>query len=514
MTVCVAMGLFVGMALTPKKDMPLATSGPNYQKLQDIIQVIDHEYVDSVNGNALFEKAISDMLHELDPHSNYISAEDLKAMNEGIEGKFGGVGIRFYIIKDTVCVTNVLPNSPSESAGLKAGDKIIKVDGEKVAGVKISNDAIMGKLKGQEGTSVKLSLLRGTKKVDVSVIRGTIPVASVLASYMITDKVGYIKVEMFSVETANEFREAAFKLRNEGMTKLIIDLRNNGGGVLQSATDMADEFLRSGTPIVITEGEHDPKRIYGATNKGLLKDVEVAVLINSNSASASEIFAGALQDNDRGTIVGRRSFGKGLVQEDFILRDGSSLRLTIARYYTPTGRCIQKSYNGSYEDYMEDQYNRIDNGEMYEIDSTVFVDSLKYTTPKGKIVYGGGGIMPDVFVPYDSTNASWYLTQLRFSPAFTTFAFDFVSDKRNKWVSINEYNKSFVVTDAIVEQFAKFAKAENDIDINRSELNRSKPLIKQYLKSEIARQLWVEEGYYEVNNPYDKEVQEALKQLK
>lgn len=514
MAICIAMGLFLGTTFAPKESVSASFNGTNTQKLQDIIQVIDHEYVDSVNGDDIFEKAISDMLHELDPHSNYIPARDLKAMNEDIEGKFGGIGVRFYIIKDTICITNVLPNSPSERAGLESGDKIIKIDGEQVAGKEISNDDVMDKLKGREGTKVNLVVRRDGKDLNREVTRGTIPVASVLSSYMIDKGIGYIKVERFSIATAQEFREAAYQLRSEGMQKLIIDLRNNGGGVLQSATEIADEFLRAEVPIVITEGEHDPKRIYGATSRGMLEEVEVAVLINSNSASASEILAGALQDNDRGIIVGRRSFGKGLVQEDFILRDGSSLRLTIARYYTPTGRCIQKSYKGSYEEYMEDQYDRIDNGEMYEVDSTLFVDSLKYTTPGGKVVYGGGGIMPDVFVPYDSTNSSWYLTQLRFSPAFTTFAFDYVTDKRHKWESPEQFRKSFTVSEALVESFVQFAQSEHDVTIDRAGLKKSKALIKQYLKSEIARQLWVEQGYYMVNNYNDNEVQQAIKQLK
>lgn len=507
-------GLILGNLLTPQQ-MELQSVGQSkYEKLQDIIHILDKRYVDAIDDDELFEQSIADMLHKLDPHSNYIPARDLKAVTEEIEGKFGGVGIRFFIIRDTVCVTNVLPGSPSESAGLKAGDKIIKVDGKKIAKKKITNDEVMGMLKGHAGTSVQLELLRDGKIIKKKVVRGTIPVESVTAAYMVDDKIGYVKIERFSIETAREFRSACYKLRKEGLKKLVVDLRNNGGGVLTSATDIVDEFLNANIPIVETRGEHSKKYVYRSTPNGTLKNIELSILINSNSASASEILAGAIQDNDRGTIVGRRSFGKGLVQEDVLLRDGSNLRLTVARYYTPTGRCIQKPYSGDIDEYFDDQYDRIDNGEMYEVDSSLFVDSLKFKTPKGKIVYGGGGIMPDVFVPFDSTGASWYLTHLRYSPAFTTFAFDFAQGKRTKWKTPLEFAKSFEVSDGIVEQFAKFAEKEHDVKIDRQGLNASRRLIKQYIKSEIARQIWVEQGFYQVNNLVDPEVQKAIEVLR
>lgn len=509
-----AVGLLMGNLLTPQKSA-VATSGESkYQKLQDIIHILDKKYVDEIDDEDLFEQSIADMLHKLDPHSNYIAARDLKAMNEEIEGQFGGVGIRFFIIRDTVCVTNVLPNSPSEKVGLKAGDKIIKVDGKPIAGKGINNDEVMGMLKGQAGTSVKLDLNRAGKLVTKKVTRGTIPVESVTASYMIDDEIGFIKIERFSVVTAKEFREAAFNLRKQGLKKLIIDVRNNGGGVLTGATEIVDQFLNANIPIVETKGEHSAQYVYRSTPNGSLKDIEVAVLINSNSASASEILAGAIQDNDRGTIIGRRSFGKGLVQEDVLLRDGSNLRLTVARYYTPTGRCIQKPYNGDIKDYYEDQYERYDNGELYHIDTSLFVDSLKFTTPKGKVVYGGGGIMPDIFVPLDSTGSSWYLTELRYSPAFTTFAFDFVQGKRNSWKSPEEFAKNFVVTDAIIDRFTRFAQKEHDVKTDKQGLQQSKKLIKRYLKGEIARQIWVEQGFYQVNNLMDPEVQKAIDHLR
>ena len=514
MATCLAVGLYLGNLLTPAKIPAQSLGESRYQKMQDVIQILDQRYVDTLNGDKLFESAIGDMLHKLDPHSNYIPADELKAINEVIEGKFGGVGIRFYIIRDTVCITNVLPNSPAMKAGLKAGDKILKVDGEKVARVKISNEEIMGMLKGTENTPVNISIVRNGKKLEKKVIRGSIPVESVLSAYMIDKTIGFIKIEQFSLATSYEFKVATARLKSQGMKKIIIDLRNNGGGVLTGATEIADEFLRANLPIVETKGAHTRSYTYKSSSKGDLEDVEVAILINSNSASASEILAGAIQDNDRGTIIGRRSFGKGLVQEDVMLRDGSNLRLTVARYYTPTGRCIQKPYTDDYDSYMHDQMERYDNGELYKIDSTLLIDSLKYKTPKGKVVYGGGGIMPDIFIPYDTTGSSWYYTQLRYSNVFTTYAFDFVQGKRSKWSSPSDYKKKFIVTDEVLNRFTKFAEKEGKIRFDQKEFTISKKLISEILKAEIARQIWVEEGYYQVYNDFDTEVQRAIRFFK
>lgn len=514
-SVSVAIGLLIGGQLNPApSEEQFSYGGSHDKKLQDIMHLINKRYVDSVDVDDLFEQTVTEMLHRLDPHSTYISAEDLKAVNEGIDGQFGGVGIRFFVIRDTICVTNVVENSPSEASGLKAGDKILKIDGKNVAGKDVSNDKVMKMLKGREGTIVNVQLLRGDKKLSKSITRGSIPVASVSSSYMIDKETGFIRIDQFSRNTALEFRNAAAQLKQIGMKKLILDVRGNPGGVLTSATDIVDEFLGSGYTIVETRGAHEKKVVYKSTANGILKDVKVAVLINSNSASASEILAGALQDNDRGIIVGRRSFGKGLVQEDNPLRDGSNIRLTIARYYTPSGRCIQKPYSDDYAAYQHDFSERVDNGELYEVDSSMFVDSLKFVTPKGKVVYGGGGIMPDVFVPLDSTGTSWYFTQLQVSPAFTAFAFDFVQNKRNKWESAEEFNRAFNVSDAMVEQFANYAAREFDVKKSASQLRHSKERIKQTLKAEIARQLWVEEGVFKIRNQYDPEVQEALRDLK
>jgi carboxyl-terminal processing protease len=510
-----ALGLFLGNLLSPGRELKgLSEGGEKYKKIQDIINILDRKYVDTVNGEALFEQTIGDMLHKLDPHSNYIPAQDLQMMTESIEGQFGGIGVRFFIIRDTLCITNVVSGSPSESVGVKAGDKIIEINGKKVAGKKITNEKVMKQLKGMPGTAVSIRLLRDGKLLNKRIVRDLIPIYSVVASYMIDKETGYIRIDEFSMTTSAEFRKAALWLKEKGMKKLLLDLRNNGGGVMTAAIDIADEFLKNNVPIVKTKGEHSGSKTYRATEQGLLHDTKVAVLINSYSASASEILAGALQDNDRGIIIGRRSFGKGLVQEDVKLRDGSNLRLTIARYYTPTGRCIQKPYKDGFENYYKDQLDRYDNGELYKPDSTLFADSLKFKTPKGKIVYGGGGIMPDIFVPFDSTGNSWYFSDLRFSSAFQAFAFDYLQDKRNKWSGLDAFEKQFKVTPEILDRFVKFAEKEMKVKKDASGLKHSKSLIERTLKAEIARQIWLEEGYYRIVNRSDNEVQKALSELR
>jgi carboxyl-terminal processing protease len=513
MASCLALGLYLGNVLTPQKSVSLSQDQRNQQKIQDVINVLDKYYVDSVNGEELFNKTLSDMLHNLDPHSGYFSAEDQLAMAESIQGNFGGVGVRFFIIRDTVCIVNVIGNSPSQATGIKAGDKIISVNGKNIASKKISNKDVMGMLKGEKGTSVQVTILRNGNKIKKSIVRGTIPIGTVSVYYMIDKTTGYIKIDQFSATTAAEFRAAATELKSKGLKKVVLDLRNNPGGVLPSSTIISDEFLESGLAIVETRGEHTRTETYRATAEGILEDIEVAVLINGQSASASEILAGAIQDNDRGTIIGRRSFGKGLVQQDFYLRDSSSVRLVVARYYTPTGRCIQRPYSDDYDAYYEDGRDRYDNGELYAVDSTVFVDSLKFITPKGNVVYGGGGIMPDIFVPLDSSGTSWYFTELSYSSAFNTFAFDYIQGKRSKWKSINEFKRSFKVTDAILNQFVEFAWKENKVKKNSKELAYSKSLIKRRLKAEIARQIWDEQGFYQIINTEDPEVKTALKHL-
>ena len=514
MAVMMAGGLFLGKSFSSGESRELSTDSSNYQKIRDIVEILDHEYVDSVDAEKLFEQTIGDILQNLDPHSNYVSAAEMSAMNEQIEGRFGGVGVRFFIIRDTICVTGVLPNSPSERAGLKPGDKILQIDGKNVASQSTSNEDVMKMLKGIEKTPVKVKLLRDGKRLNKKIIRGGIPIKSVVSSHMVDKSIGYLRISNFSKTTSAEFRAASAKLKRSGMKKLILDLRGNGGGVLTGATEIADEFLPAGKTIVVTKGEHVENYTYRSSSVGNLKKTEVVVLINSTSASASEILAGALQDNDRGTIIGRRSFGKGLVQQDFGLHDGSNLRLVVARYYTPTGRCIQKPYYGSVDDYYGENMERYEHGELFEKDSTSFADSLKFKTPKGKIVYGGGGIMPDIFVPIDTTGTSFYFSRLRYSPVFTTFAFDFVQNKRNSWKSAGTYAKSFVVTNSVLNRFTNYARDEFGIGVMHADLAVSRDLIKNDIKGEIARQLWAEDGYFQVVNSGDPIIKVALKELR
>lgn len=511
LAVAMAIGLGLGYKLAPRTDGTHGNKqGEKYQKIQDILEVLDKRYVDPIDREKLFEQSIGDMLHELDPHSNYIPASELKRAQESIEGKFGGIGVRFFVLQDTVCITNVVKGSPSDIAGVKAGDKILEVDGEKVAGVKITNDEVMDYLKGKEGTEVEVEVLRGNEKKTVLITRGVIAINSVTAAYMIDAKTGFIHIENFSQTTANEFRVAALELLQDGMANLILDLRNNGGGVLSAAVEIADEFLPGNLEIVKTKGANTRDEVYRSKSGGLLERINVSVLINQYSASASEIVAGALQDNDRATIYGRRSFGKGLVQTDFQLRDGSNLRLTIARYFTPSGRCIQKPYNGSIEDYYMDSYDRFDKGELFAPDSSLMVDSLRYKTKKGRYVYGGGGIMPDVFIPLDTTAFTEYYNRIRYSGAVQAYCFQYIADKRNKWASLEEFLKEFKVTSDLLRGFVRFAQDEYAVPGKLKDLYANQKTLEVQLKAEIARQIWLEKGFFSVYNQTDSEVQAIM----
>ncbi|MEN9972694.1 MAG: hypothetical protein RIS20_1041 [Bacteroidota bacterium] len=484
-------------------------SSSEIQKLEDILSLLDKNYVDKVDKDSVFEATISDMLHKLDPHSNYIAARDMKSVNESIEGKFGGVGIRFLLLRDTICVTNIIPNSPSEQAGVKAGDKIIKVNGKKLHGKNTTNDMVLTALKGEPGTSVKVTILRGKKQLNVTLIRGIIPISSIPCAYMLDKQTGYILISEFSQVTAEEFYTESSKLVKQGMTKLVLDLRNNPGGVMASAIEIADDFLAKNNKILRSKGKNEGEHTYYSTSGGHLEKTKLVVLINAHSASASEILAGAIQDNDRGVIVGRRSYGKGLIQKDEILRDGSSLRLTIARYYTPSGRCIQRSYKGGYESYMKDE-ERIARNEFFKPDSSIFVDSLKFKTKHGRTVYGGGGIMPDVFVPGDTTGTSFYFTELQWSGAPRAFAFDFMQQNRSKWSNSKDFVQQFQVSDELLKKFVAFAQKDFHVQKDPIGFAVSKELIKRALKAEIASQNWTEEGYYRVINPFDKELMKAI----
>ncbi|MDC1361833.1 S41 family peptidase [Crocinitomicaceae bacterium] len=486
------------------------------QKLEDVLNLLDSKYVDPINKEKIFEETISEMLHKLDPHSNYISASDMKRMSESIEGNFSGIGVRFFKLRDTISVTHVLSNSPSEKAGLKDGDQIVKINGKNAAGVKMPNDTIISLLKGKTGTAVHVVVNRYGKLLSKKIVRGRIPIKSVNTSYMVDEKTGYIKIDQFSIPTAYEFRQAAADLRNKGMNKLVLDLRNNGGGVLDGATQITDEFLKSGLSIVTTKGSKIGTQHYNSTSNGILKSVELVVLINSGSASASEIVSGAIQDNDRGIIVGRRSFGKGLVQEDQKLRDGSSVRITVARYYTPSGRCIQRPYTDNYEDYYNDPTRT--EASMFAIDSSLFNDSLKYQTVSGRDVYGGGGISPDIFVPLDTTGTGLYYSSLLWGGAINQFAFDYVKRNRyfsqNPWSSLNQYKEEFKIDGSLINELVEYADAELNIHAySKDDIQYCERRLGIQLKAEIARQIWQENGFFSVYNEFDSEFQSAFKAL-
>lgn len=508
--ISVVVGFILGQGLGFKKTEIHNNQNVFGTKLDGILDVIETRYVDSIDRNAFIEKAIDEILHKLDPHSAYVPAEQIKAMQESIEGKFGGVGVRFSIMRDTLCVTHVVKNSPSERAGVMSGDRIVQIGDVKLTKENLNNTFVMENLKGKPNTDVEVHLLRKGKKIKTTITRGIIDIESITASFMLNKTVGYIRLEQFSQKSSDEFRRAAQDLKSQGMRKLIFDLRDNGGGVLGGAIEIVDEFLEANQLIVYTKGAHQKERRYTSSSKGVLKDIPVVVLINQNSASASEIVAGALQDNDRATIIGRRSFGKGLVQEDIPLKDESNLRLTVARYYTPTGRSIQRPY-GEDIDYQADFLERYEHGELYKIDSTKFVDSLKYTTPRGKVVYGGGGIMPDIFNPQDSAGFSFYFTELRYAGAFNQFAF-FEWDKigRNKFSNLLDFMKRFVVTDKMVDDLLLLAEKDLKIKRNDAQIKHSRKLIERHLKAEFARHIWIEQGFFRVLMKDDSDVLRAL----
>src|SRR6218665_229846 len=490
-------GLLLGSLLNRTNTTEPAKNAMGYEeKTQDILNIINQKYVDDVKEDELYVSMINDMLHELDPHSNYIPAQDITAVNEQIDGEFGGIGIRFAIIRDSLCVTNVVNDSPSSRSGIKAGDKIVLINGKKISGKKLKNETVTKLLKGKPNTKVSLVVLRGKKRLNFALIRGVIPIPAVTCAEMIDGETGFIRLEQFSEDCSGEFHEAVTKLQARGMKKLIFDLRDNPGGILQEAVAIVDEFLPGGMNIVEVKAKKAPNSVSKSTDKGLLHQTPTVVLINENSASASEIVAGALQDNDRATIIGRRSFGKGLVQQDFALRDASTIRLTIARYYTPSGRCIQRSFKNGYKEYYHDDKDRERSGEYFAIDSSIFKNAPQYKTLKGRTVYGGGGIMPHYFVPLDTSNSTMYYLELRYSNAIPQFAFDFVSNKRTKWKSIQDFNTKFKPSDGEIEKLMSYASKELSLPINRSEALKSKELIRTALKAEIARQLFIEDGFY------------------
>ncbi|MBI3500475.1 MAG: S41 family peptidase [Bacteroidetes bacterium] len=513
--VLLATGIFIGSKLNFSETRIhfLQPEKKSSDKLNSVLNFIEEEYVDTVKKNDLVEKAIVSMLQNLDPHSVYLTPQEVKEMREPLEGNFEGIGIEFNIIKDTIRVISVIAGGPSEALGIQAGDKIVRIEGKNAAGTKIKNKEVLGKLRGKGGTKVSISIMRGTSKklIDYTITRGKIPIYSVDAGYMLSKKTGYIKVSRFAENTHEEFLEKASHLRSQGMENLILDLRGNGGGLLSSAIKICDEFLEKGKVIVFTEGKSHPKETIEATDKGILTDTKLIVLIDESSASASEIVAGAIQDNDRGRIIGRRSFGKGLVQRETMFADSSAIRLTVARYCTPTGRCIQKPYGKDLEDYYSEEYNRYQQGELMHADSIHQKDTLKYKTSQGKIVYGGGGITPDIFVSLDTTGRTPYLSELFVKGAFDQFGFDY-ADKNRKSLSkmdMKKFQSSFTIDENLFNEFITYSE-KLGVKLNPHEAEISKTLIKNLLKASIARQIWGNDGFYPILNQDDKAISKAI----
>lgn len=508
-------GIFIGTRLNfMQGGRSAVTDMPASGKVNQLLDYIEEQYVDTVNRAQLMDKVLSEMLQNLDPHSAYIPASDLKEMNESLQGNFDGIGIEFNIIKDTIRVITALSGGPSEALGIQAGDKIVKIEGKNVAGVNISNNDVVGKLRGPGGTKVNISIMRkgSPKPIDFTITRGKIPLYSVDVAYMVTPEIGYIKISRFAATTYDEYMDAFEKLQKQGMKKMILDLRGNPGGYLEAAVNLADEFLPIDKLIVYTEGKANPKREFHSSSRGGFEKNELVVLIDEGSASASEIVAGAVQDNDRATVIGRRSFGKGLVQEQSEFPDGSAVRLTIARYYTPTGRSIQKPYKDGIEAYYNEEIERMNHGELQSVDSIRFADSLKYITPAGKIVYGGGGIMPDIFVPLDTASRSFYLGEVNYNGLINQFAFDYADRERDKlraYKNFSNYNKSFAVSNALLEEFVVFA-AKNGVARNDADIKRSDKLLRAQLKALIGRNIWGNEGFYPVINGVDNTFLKAI----
>jgi len=507
-----AAGVLIGASLTNKSGS--GDVGEEVQKMREVLSLIKNEYVDTANTEVLVEDAIEHMLGKLDPHSSYISAKDIVEANEDLRGNFEGIGIEFNIFHDTLVVVSALSGGPSESVGLRSGDKIIKVNDKNIAGIGLSNRDVQTHLKGPKGTEVKIEVLRKnvSKPIVFTIVRDKIPQFSVDASYMLNNEIGYIKVSRFAQTTFSEVKDAMSKLQKEGMKKLILDLQGNPGGYMDQAINIADEFLATGEKIVFTKGQEEKYNENAfATERGDFERGDLIVLVNEGSASASEIVAGALQDNDRALIVGRRSYGKGLVQRPFDLNDGSEVRLTISRYYTPSGRSIQKPYD-NLDEYDKDLMQRYKKGEFFSADSIQFNDSLKFETTSGRSVYGGGGIMPDYFVSLDTASNSRYFNQLFNANILREYAFDYANENKStlKEKGYPDYLQNFEISQFMINEIIEMGR-KNKIEPNSKDLLKNKRLFEIYIKAEVARNVWNNEAFYPIFNETNEVLQQAIK---
>ena len=510
----IAGGIWIGATFAEPKGSQNDLRAALY-KLQEIMTYINRDYVDSVDTNELVEFGITKMLEKLDPHSSYIRAKDASLVQSQLEGEFDGIGVEFGIIRDTIYVVAPLTGGPSEALGIQSGDQIISVDGKTVAGIGITNRDVFDYLRGPSGSKVAVEIKRknAPSLIKYSITRAKIPQYSINATYMVDKEIGYIKVTRFAATTYDEFRKSVSDLQALGMKKLIVDLQGNPGGYMGAAIYMVDELL-GGRDLIVSQvgkvSQYNSKAY--ASKPGMFEEGSVIILINEGSASASEIMAGAIQDNDRGLIVGRRSFGKGLVQMPIDLSDGAELRLTIARYFTPSGRSIQKPYDSDYEAYETDLNNRYEKGEFFSADSIQFNDSLKYKTKKGRTVYGGGGIMPDYFVPLDTTMNSAYVNKLFSTDASREYLLDYVSKNKSKFskVSVEDYYKTFKVSDAMLMDLADFGK-KNKVEFDAKDFAKSKEYLRILIKAHLGRQLYDDSAFYKVINDINEVYQQAIK---
>lgn len=514
---CIVLGVVIGLYLPGRNnESPHSSIRSRNDKLDNIVNIIQANYVDSVSKSDLEDVAIPAILKKLDPHSVYIPAKDLKRANEPLQGNFDGIGISFNLYFDTILVISTIPGGPSEKAGLTAGDKIIYVNDSLVAGKGITDEEAMGMLKGPRGTMVKLKILRKGQRdlIAFDITRDKIPRSSVDVAYMVNDNTGYIKINNFAMTTYEEFMNGLRELKGKGMTKLILDLRGNAGGVMESAIRISDQFLKKGELIVYTKGRSQPRNDAVATGNAEFETGDLVILIDEWSASASEILAGAIQDNDRGTIIGRRSFGKGLVQEPIMFSDGSGMRLTVARYYTPTGRSIQKPYNEGTEKYYEDFHVRQLNGELLVKDSIHLSNLPKFVTPGGKVLFGEGGIMPDKFVPIDTSGFSAYFVTVR-NTLIYRFALKYTESNREtlkKYTEFDEMEK-YLDKQALLDQFVRYAEA-NGVVKDPAGLKISGRIIHTQLKAYIARNIIDNRGFYPIWEEIDTTLKYAIEYLK
>jgi len=505
-------GILIGTLIADKNLLTIKTGKEdNPNKLVSLIDFIEDNYVDNVDKKKIIDDAIASILKNLDPHSYYLNPEEYAKAKEEMSGSYEGVGVEFLILRDSLMVNKVVPFGPSFRAGIQSGDRIVQVDGNNISGKSLTNDGVMKMLKGEAGSTVNISVYRKKQYFNFNVERGSLPLPSLPSYYKVEEGLGYIKIDRFAKTTYNEFLSAGNSLRNQGCNKFILDLRGNGGGLLDQATSIAEEFLEKDRLMVYTSGTHAGRNDYNTQKRGAFADVQVTVLIDEYSASASEIVAGALQDWDRAIVVGRRSFGKGLVQSEIELPDKSALRLTTARYYTPTGRCIQKPYGDSSK-YFNETHQRWLSGELFNQEKITHVDSLKFYTPSGRVVYGGGGITPDVFIPFDSTSTSFALIDIVNFGILRHLCFDFVDQNRpalSNWKSFDLYQKNYKIEDALLEKTLLSAK-ENNILYTKAEVAKLKEQCSLRYKAQIARALFDENAMIRIMNTEDPELLKAV----